>query len=783
MLLRATRLSAIANAVRNLFRGASLNMNFAGADKLDPRITFSRASNATVTGPDGVLGYAPHNLLTHSEQFDNAVWTKSNVTPTSNSTLAPDGTNTADTLVEAAVASSFITGRSVGVSPGELVVFSVFAKAKERSVFNLRVTDGVTGFARKFDVLNGTSAIEDVASTDAATLFGVTNEGNGWYRCWVAARMVGSSTNLQIRLNNNGDGYTGDGVSGFYIWGAQLNVGPLQPYYPTTVKNLLGYTQEFDNAAWTKSNATVTANAIAAPDGSLTADLLEKTATAFASVVQGGVSTALSIQTGSVYVKSNGTLSRVSLALVNSTSATVIARGTIDLTTGALTNFTGSGLLPSVNVGDGWWRVAIQGAAVDASTRFLVYPDQHNFAVAGGIYIWGAQLSDSASLDPYVYNPDAAPTAQAYYGPRFDYDPVTLAPKGLLIEEQRTNLLLQSAEFDNAVWGKSNSTVTANAATAPDGTATADYVVRASTVASVTLQRTGLGITGIQTHTASIYAKAATAGNNLGLRLQGTFPSRADVVVNLLTGAVLFSAAVNFTLVGTAVSNAGNGWYRISITATSDSTGIDRFITGPTAVANGSWESSSTTLSDAYLWGAQLEAGAFPTSYIPTTTAAATRAADVAVMTGANFSNWYRQDEGTLFAETQLASAAARNAASFDVNDGGTNNRVIFRALTTGGADQVVVRSGGATVATLASASSPTVAVRKSAIAYKLDDFAFTAAGLTPVIDTLGAVPVSVNQMLIGFAAGPGEYLGGHLRRISYFPRRLTNSELIGLTS
>ena len=237
----------------------SLDLRFTIGGTLDPRVAFTRASGATRVNAQGLIeavaSNAPRfdydpvtlapkgllieeqrtNLLTYSEQFDNAVWTKSNVTPTSNSTLAPDGTNTADTLVEAAVASSFITGRSVGVSPGELVVFSVFAKAKERSVFNLLVTDGVTGFARKFDVLNGTSAIEDVASTDAATLFGVTNEGNGWYRCWVAARMVGSSTNLQIRLNNNGDGYTGDGVSGIYIWGAQLEAGSFPTsYIPTT---------------------------------------------------------------------------------------------------------------------------------------------------------------------------------------------------------------------------------------------------------------------------------------------------------------------------------------------------------------------------------------------------------------------------------------------------------------------------------------------------------------------------------------------------------------------
>ena len=101
-----------------------------------------------------------------------------------------------------------------------------------------------------------------------------------------------------------------------------------------------------------------------------------------------------------------------------------------------------------------------------------------------GIYLWGAQLSDSASLDAYVPNNGAAPTAAAYYGPRLDYDPVTLQPKGFLVEEARTNLLLRSEEFDNANWTKSRATVTANAATAPDGTSNADKLVEDSTASA-----------------------------------------------------------------------------------------------------------------------------------------------------------------------------------------------------------------------------------------------------------------------------------------------------------
>ena len=89
-------------AKKKLTAGIALALNFTG-ETLDSRVSFSRTSNATRVNAQGLIEYAPHNLLTYSEQFDNAVWIKSNATVTANAVVAPDGTNTADNYVATAV--------------------------------------------------------------------------------------------------------------------------------------------------------------------------------------------------------------------------------------------------------------------------------------------------------------------------------------------------------------------------------------------------------------------------------------------------------------------------------------------------------------------------------------------------------------------------------------------------------------------------------------------------------------------------------------------------------
>jgi hypothetical protein len=174
------------------------------------------------------------NLLRWSEQFDNAVWTKDGTSTTANATTAPDGTATADKLVEAATTATHWLYQQNAAVPAGLVTLSVYVKAGERSRFGLLLnngTDGTYGSAT-FNLSSGT------VETLNAGIATITDVGNGWYRCTLTGTTtISSAQNWYTYLLgvSGGSTYTGDGTSGLYLWGAQLNEGstPL-PYVKTT---------------------------------------------------------------------------------------------------------------------------------------------------------------------------------------------------------------------------------------------------------------------------------------------------------------------------------------------------------------------------------------------------------------------------------------------------------------------------------------------------------------------------------------------------------------------
>jgi hypothetical protein len=170
---------------------------------------------------------------------------------------------------------------------------------------------------------------------------------------------------------------------------------------------------------------------------------------------------------------------------------------------------------------------------------------------------------------------------------------------------------------------------------------------------------------------------------------------------------------------------------------------------------------------------AQLEAGAFATSYIPTTVAQVTRAADVATMTGTNFSDWYNATEGAFNASFNAYDVITSRVV-LSANDGGTNNRIQMYLST---AAQGVISSGGSSVATL-NGTAPAANTNSSiSLAYKVDDFGLSVNGGSVATDTSGAVPVLPTQLTIGYRPTTS-FFCGHLQKIQYYPQRLINAEL-----
>jgi hypothetical protein len=224
------------------------------------------------------------------------------------------------------------------------------------------------------------------------------------------------------------------------------------------------------------------------------------------------------------------------------------------------------------------------------------------------------------------------------------------------------------------------------------------------------------------------------------------------------------------------IISVGNGWYRISLTDTAASSANASISVFPT-VGNVGIYSGVSGNEAIYLWGAQLEAGSFPTSYIPTTTAEATRAADVASISGSNFSSWYRQDEGTVFAEASPKSGAA----FLGFNDGTTSNRIRLAHTGTTAASAVNVTGGVLQFSnTSGAASFPVNTQGKAALAMKASDFALVG-NTSSVVTSTGLMP-SINQATIGTSIGQTTFTNGPIARLTYWPTRLPNETLQTIT-
>jgi hypothetical protein len=538
-------------------------------------------------------------------------------------------------------------------------------------------------------------------------------------------------------------------------------------YYPTTPRNLLGFTEDFSNAAWFKSGATITTNAVLAPNGLQTADTVNATGGSTAAVFQtmpsnGGLNVA------SIYAKA-GTKSVIQFS-ASAAAWGVDARANFDLATGTLGTVDASLTASITAVGDGWYRCSVLRTK-SASAGNLIWCLVDNTtaareasATAGTVHLWGAQLSDSASLDTYVPVYGAAVTSAAYYAPRLDFDSSGVA-KGLLVEEARTNLIRYSRtlETTSSYWanlasGTAN-TITVNNADGPDGAATSASLLTFNTAVpgagtDYSVWRHSLTTTANGTYTFTVWMKAGTT-SSVYLIFNDSAGMRANVQCTLTSN-----------------------WQRFTVTGTTAAS-----ITGIAVDIGGSGFFGHTLAAGTiYVYGAQLEAGSFATSYIPNgaTVAGATRAADVASVSTQAFP--YSASEGTLVASgTFFGLNKTGSDGLVALTDGtATENIAVFR---TSSANNIyyAMRDGNADQATYTvSMSSKPV---KVAFAYALNNSNAALNGTARTADTTCTLP-TVNEMLIGSIYAKGDYpTNGWIRQITYLPRRISDSELAARTA
>ena len=518
--------------------------------------------------------------------------------------------------------------------------------------------------------------------------------------------------------------------------------------------NQLTYSQDFTNAAWVSSNTPIRTPGQVDPDGGTTATKLELD-------VNDGIYQFVGSRTGS-YVFSIWVRGDVA--------------GTIRLSDASSGAFN-----INVPVTTAWTRVDTGSRAVSGFFSPYIYRDTGNLAT---VYVAFAQLEQvTYQTTPSTY---VATTASAYYGPRFDYDPVTLAPKGLLIEEARTNLLTYSDQFDNAAWIKLNATVTANGTASPDGTTNADKLVEDATN-SVHIVYQGPAFAGSTTYTVSLFAKAAER-SKLDVFCNGisaTATNLFEVTFDLSNGTFLATQ-------GTAtITPFGNGWYRCTVTNTYAVIGTSANI--QLRLNNGTTTSYAGTPGfGMFLWGAGLEAGSFATSYIPTVASTVTRSADVATMTGTNFSSWYNQSEGSFVVSYSRIQTVDTSAMVLEVKPTSisTTDRInISNSNLTDPRFQVFVGGVSQLDTTTTFGTLPVGTGVNAALAYKSGDNAAVRNGSAPVTSASTFTAPSYTNMQIGgtdnsiFGAAATTLLNGHIRQIAYYNTRLPNAQLQTLTA
>ncbi len=192
-------------------------------------LNFVRGSDAWRTEIGGLVQRTPYNLLQQSETFENSAWNKIGSSTISNLTTAPNGTLTADKLVENTSTGFHRAVQAISGSIGSTYTFSVYLKASERN-WALVWFDGEP--AGTYVNLT-TGALGTVSAGVTASTASV---GDGWWRCLITKTIVASANvSVYTATGNNGASYTGDGTSGIFVWGAQLVEGADQlPYFPTT---------------------------------------------------------------------------------------------------------------------------------------------------------------------------------------------------------------------------------------------------------------------------------------------------------------------------------------------------------------------------------------------------------------------------------------------------------------------------------------------------------------------------------------------------------------------
>lgn len=562
----------------------------------------------------------------------------------------------------------------------------------------------------------------------------------------------------------SGGGYFGS--DGLYKW---------QGY------NRLLQSNKFDTT-WTVARlATPTQTGSTAPDGNASWVITEDaTAAATHAILQNYSFATATPYTFSIYAKM-GTQRWMNLTLPGGafTSGDVY----FDLQNGVKGTETGGAVGVMTSVGNGWYRCSISKTSTGAASgNILVYSTDSGASVsvatpsARTINLYGAQLETASTASQYSPTTTAANSA-----PRLDYDPSTLLPRGLLVEEQRTNSETNSI---TPIALKVGDTV--SSATGPDGLSSAWLLTADGASGAHGFYQAVVTPVALNTYTVSVFLKAGT--QSIVQLATGSAHSGPTVYCNYNLSLNTRSAGAGIVSGSDFMTAIGGGWYRCGFSyvasAAASGAAVPTYAVSTLAAVRGEVTTLATTY---YRFGGQYESTSgmgsapFATSYIPTTTASATRSADSASMTGTNFSSWFNASAGTFVVEGDGTLSGATLPALIGIDDGTTNERMQIRYNSTGSSFAFSVVDGGVVQASVGLGTITSGVVYKSASTYAANDFICALNGTLSTSDLTGTLP-TVDRVSFGFAVNSA-ILNGHIRRIQYYPARLPNATLQALTA
>ena len=527
-------------------------------------------------------------------------------------------------------------------------------------------------------------------------------------------------------------------------------------------ENVLLQSNQFDTT-WTTPSSSVTSGQ-AGYDGRNDAWLLNTTSVGGYIIQSVGIA---GVQTLSVYAKA-GSNNFIRVQLNGAGGDKRIDVNLIDGSTGTAGggNITAS----TTSVGGGWWRIQVVANTTSTGVRFYsIVADGYLSGSSGTIYIQDAQLEQGLVATDYIET--GASTAQAGILedlPRLDYSGGASCPS-LLLEPQRSNLITQSEYLNSNIFLRQGVTITDNATTSPEGLVNAAKLVESATTGTHrVLTAAGLTISGDVS--ISVYAKAAErswiylANNNIA----GAFFDLANGVI----GNVSASLTADIEPIG------NDGWYRCTIKGAAVAS--ERWIVY-TSTGNLTTSYTGDGTSGVYLYGATIEQGSYPTSYIPTYGSAVTRSLDSCLATGV--SDLIGQTQGTLFIDSKVAGISSGfEVGCFSVSDGTNNNKVSILQYLNGDTIRITITTDGVNQSDV-SITKTRGLFYKVAVVYAENDFRVFIDGVKVATDTT-LTPPSVPLTRVAYDIGYGAYkMIGKVKQTLVFPTALTDSECIALTA